>query len=54
MSHSENKKATMCPCKKCCNVVALTFKEVQEYLMIHTIMSSYKIWFFHGERAYQV
>ena len=51
MRHSEDKKTTRCPCKKCCNVAVLTLEEVQDHLMIHGIMSSYKIWFFHGERA---
>jgi len=33
------------------NVAVLTFEEVQDHLMIHGIISSYKTWFFHGERV---
>ena len=49
--HSEDNNTTRCPCKKCCNVAVLTIEEVQDYLMIHGIISSYKTWFFHGERV---
>jgi hypothetical protein len=28
MRHSEDKKTTRYPCKKCCNVAVLTFEEV--------------------------
>ena len=49
--HSKDKKTTRCPCKKCCNIAILTFKDVEDHLIIHGIMSSYKILFFHGESA---
>ena len=48
--NSEDNNTTRCPCKKCCNVSVLMFEEVQDHLMIHGILSSYKTWFFHGER----
>jgi hypothetical protein len=50
MRNSEDKKTKICPCKKCFNVAILVFEEVREHLIIHGIMSSFKIWFFHGER----
>ena len=49
--HSEDNNTIRCPCKKCCNVAILTFEKVQDHLMIRGIISSYKTWFFHGERV---
>ena len=49
--NSEDNNTIICPCKKCCNVVVLTFEEVQDHMTIHGILSSYKTWFFHGERV---
>ena len=51
MKHSEGKKTTRFPCKKCVYLVVLTLEEVQDHLMIHGIMSTYKIWLCHGERV---
>ena len=49
--NSEDNNTIRFPCKKCCNVAVLTFKEVQDHLMIHGIIISYKTLFFHGERV---
>jgi hypothetical protein len=50
--NSKDKKTTRFPCKKCCNVAVLMFEEVGEHLMIHGIMSSYKICFPWREGCY--
>ena len=53
MRHSEDKKTTIFPCKKCCNVAVLTLEEVQDHLVIHAIMISRETCFFPWRTSFE-
>lgn len=40
----------VCPCKKCKNSKKISIETVEKHLIVFGMLSTYDVWFFHGER----